>query len=124
MSCTPLPKAATPVWAKQLTRLCCLVVYAKFQFVYTTNGLGLKSINNLQMCSCVHMTIKLFLYVDHEQQGHSALVNSFGMNANKIRIFNMRKSTLAIVRVQGWSGCVQLCGFLKTVAFRSQISFK
>ncbi len=35
MSCTPLPKAAKPVWAKQLTRLPCLVVYVKFQFVYT-----------------------------------------------------------------------------------------
>ncbi len=33
MSCTPLPKAAKPVWAKQLTRLPCLVVYVKFQFV-------------------------------------------------------------------------------------------
>ncbi len=33
MSCTPLPKAAKPVWAKQLTRLPCLVVYAKFQFI-------------------------------------------------------------------------------------------
>ncbi len=32
MSCTPLPKAAKPVWAKQLTQLPCLVVYAKFQF--------------------------------------------------------------------------------------------
>ncbi len=36
MSCTPLPKAAKPVWAKQLTRLPCLVVYVKFQFGYTT----------------------------------------------------------------------------------------
>ncbi len=36
MSCTPLPKAAKPVWAKQLTRLPCLVVYVKFQFVYIT----------------------------------------------------------------------------------------
>ncbi len=36
MSCTLLPKAAKPVWAKQLTRLPCLVVYAKFQFVYIT----------------------------------------------------------------------------------------
>ncbi len=35
MSCTPLTEAAKPVWAKQLTRLPCLVVYAKFQFVYT-----------------------------------------------------------------------------------------
>ncbi len=35
MSCTPLPKAAKPVWAKQLTRLRCLVAYVKFQFVYT-----------------------------------------------------------------------------------------
>ncbi len=35
MSCTPLPKAAKPVWAKQLTRLPCLVVYAKFQFVHS-----------------------------------------------------------------------------------------
>ncbi len=31
MSCTPLPKAAKPVWAKQLTRLPCLVVNVKFQ---------------------------------------------------------------------------------------------
>ncbi len=38
MSCTPLPKAAKPVWAKQLTRLPCLVVSAKFQFVYTTKS--------------------------------------------------------------------------------------
>ncbi len=38
MSCTPLPKAAKPVWAKQLTRLPSLVVYAKFQFVYTTKS--------------------------------------------------------------------------------------
>ncbi len=34
MSCTPLPKAAKPVWAKQLTRLPCLVLYVKLQFVY------------------------------------------------------------------------------------------
>ncbi len=32
MYCIPLPKAAKPVWA----RLSCLVVYANFQFVYTT----------------------------------------------------------------------------------------
>ncbi len=38
MSCTPLLKAAKPVWAKQLTRLPCLVVYVKFQFVYTTRS--------------------------------------------------------------------------------------
>ncbi len=38
MSCTPLPKAAKPVWAKQLTRLPCLVVYVKFQFVSTTES--------------------------------------------------------------------------------------
>ncbi len=38
MSCTPLPKAAKPVWAKQLTRLPCLVVCVKFQFVYTTKS--------------------------------------------------------------------------------------
>ncbi len=35
MSGPPLPKAAKPVWAKQLTRLPCLVVCGKFQFVYT-----------------------------------------------------------------------------------------
>ncbi len=29
MSCTPLPKAAKPVWSKQLTRLPCLIVLAK-----------------------------------------------------------------------------------------------
>ncbi len=33
MSCTPLPKAAKPVWANQLTRLSCLLVYVKFQLV-------------------------------------------------------------------------------------------
>ncbi len=38
MSCTPLPKAVKLVWAKQLTRLPCLVVYVKFQFVYTTKS--------------------------------------------------------------------------------------
>ncbi len=38
MSCTPLPKAAKPVWAKQLTRLSGFVVYVKFQFVYLTIG--------------------------------------------------------------------------------------
>ncbi len=41
MSGTPLPKAAKPVWAKQLTRLSCLALYVKFQFVYTTNRLKL-----------------------------------------------------------------------------------
>ncbi len=34
MSCTPIPKAAKLVWAKQLTRLPCLGVYGEFQFVY------------------------------------------------------------------------------------------
>ncbi len=34
----PLPKAAKPVYAKQPTRLPCLVVYVKFQFVYTTKS--------------------------------------------------------------------------------------
>ncbi len=38
MSCTPLPKAAKPVWGKQLTRLPCLVVYVKSQFVYTSKS--------------------------------------------------------------------------------------
>ncbi len=38
MSCTPLPKAAKPVWAKQLTRLPCVVVCVKFQFMYTINA--------------------------------------------------------------------------------------
>ncbi len=38
MSCTPLPKAAKPVWATQLTRLPGLVVYVKFQLVYTTTS--------------------------------------------------------------------------------------
>ncbi len=42
MSCTTLPKAAKPVWAKQLTRLPCLVVYVKFQLSYyiSWNKLG------------------------------------------------------------------------------------
>ncbi len=35
---TPLPKAAKPVWAKQPTRLPCLVVYVKFKFVYITKS--------------------------------------------------------------------------------------
>ncbi len=38
MSCTPLQKTANPVWANQLTRLSCLVVNVKFQFVYTTTS--------------------------------------------------------------------------------------
>ncbi len=38
MSCTPLPKAAKPVWAKQLTRLPCLVVYAKFNLCILLKG--------------------------------------------------------------------------------------
>ncbi len=33
MSCIPLPKAAKPVWANQLTRLSCLVVYVKLHSV-------------------------------------------------------------------------------------------
>ncbi len=36
MSCTPLSKTVKPVGIKQRTRLPCLVVYVKFQFVYTT----------------------------------------------------------------------------------------
>ncbi len=35
MSCTPLPKEAKPVWAKQLTLPPCFVVYVKCQLVYT-----------------------------------------------------------------------------------------
>ncbi len=38
MSCTFLPKAAKPAQANQLTRLPCLMVNVKFQFVYTTIG--------------------------------------------------------------------------------------
>ncbi len=33
MSCTPLTKAAKQAWPNQLTRLPCLVVYGKFEFV-------------------------------------------------------------------------------------------
>ncbi len=36
MNCTYLPKEAKPVWANQLTRLPCFVVYIKCQSVYTT----------------------------------------------------------------------------------------
>ncbi len=36
MSCTPLPKAAKPVWANQLIQLSCLVVQVKVLFVYNT----------------------------------------------------------------------------------------
>ncbi len=32
MSCAPLPKTAKPAWAKQLTRLACLVVGIKYYF--------------------------------------------------------------------------------------------
>ncbi len=38
MSCTSLPKAAKLVWANQLTRLPCLVVYVKFPFAYITTS--------------------------------------------------------------------------------------
>ncbi len=31
-------EAARPDWSNQLTRLHCLVVYVKFQFLYTTNS--------------------------------------------------------------------------------------
>ncbi len=34
MNFVPTPKAGKPVWAKQQTRLPCLVVYGEFQFVY------------------------------------------------------------------------------------------
>ncbi len=37
-SCTPLAKAAKPVWTKQLTRLPYLVVYVEFKFVYTNKS--------------------------------------------------------------------------------------
>ncbi len=38
MKCTPLTKAAKPVWTNQLIRLPCLVVCVKFQFVCTTTS--------------------------------------------------------------------------------------
>ncbi len=38
MSYTHLLKAEKPVWAKQLTRLPCLVVYTKFKLTYTTGS--------------------------------------------------------------------------------------
>ncbi len=47
MGCTPLPKAAKPAWAKQLTRLPCLVVYVKFQFMYTTKATRLTNFNEI-----------------------------------------------------------------------------
>ncbi len=37
-SCTPLPKAMKPVWAKCLTQLPCLAVYVKFQPAFTTTS--------------------------------------------------------------------------------------
>ncbi len=39
MSCAVLPKAAKSVRANQLTRLSCLVLYVKFQFVYIISEL-------------------------------------------------------------------------------------
>ncbi len=39
MRCTPLPKAATPVWATQLIGLPCLVVYVKRGYT-TTSEIG------------------------------------------------------------------------------------
>ncbi len=38
MSCTHLPRATKLVWAYQVTRLPCLMIYVKFQFVYTTTN--------------------------------------------------------------------------------------
>ncbi len=39
LNATKVPQfGLRPVWAKQLTRLPCLVVYVKFQFVYTTKS--------------------------------------------------------------------------------------
>ncbi len=52
MSCTPLPKAAKPVLAKQLTQLPCLVVYTKFQFVYSCASfrIGVRFAIHFQAC--------------------------------------------------------------------------
>ncbi len=38
MSCTPSPKPVKPVWANQLTRLPCVVVYDKLLLVYIGNA--------------------------------------------------------------------------------------
>ncbi len=54
----PLPKAAKPVWAKQLTRLPCLVVYVKFQFVFSCNWIVTRETVS-STCLCVVMTRKL-----------------------------------------------------------------
>ncbi len=48
MSYLPLREAAKPVWAKQLTRLPCLVIDVKFQFVYTTKS---KMVSQLLLAS-------------------------------------------------------------------------
>ncbi len=72
MSCTPLPKAAKPVWAKQLTRLPCLVVYVKFQV-------------GLQLFPCLGSaeTIILFSMARLSQQGVFEL--NFGLNLKEHR---------------------------------------
>ncbi len=68
MSCTPLPKAAKPVWAQHVTRLPCLVVYGKFQFVYTTVWctfyLGFRRIALVFICGaeCTECGTSPFLY--------------------------------------------------------------
>ncbi len=71
MSCTPLPKAAKPVWAKQLNRLPCLVVYVKFQFevivVYAIK------VNTL----CMQDRWRNFLYQKWEERVSPACACSF-----------------------------------------------
>ncbi len=57
MGCTPLQEAAKPVWAKQLTRLSCLVVYVKFQLMtsvrfYAYIGIAFVFVHRLSALLC------------------------------------------------------------------------
>ncbi len=49
MSCTPLPKAAKLVWAKQLPRLPCLAVCVKLQFVHACKSQFYKLLHLVQL---------------------------------------------------------------------------
>ncbi len=60
MSCTPLPKAAKPVWANELTLLLCLVINVKFQFGWTTKS----TMGSQLLLASISSQVQLWLWSD------------------------------------------------------------
>ncbi len=73
MSCTPLPKAAKPFWAKQLTRLPFLVLCVKFQLVYVMNYVNIFGMNSAYGV----MTFHLWRKFDYAVQSDSGTKTCF-----------------------------------------------